>query len=152
MATQASTRTLAAALLDYADPNAVAVTDTHVELTYGELDCLSNRVARALRAVGVNGSFAVGLVFRTSAIAIVVECALAKIGAPVVAVPSATAAPERRNHPAYATTARAVVTTTEGLARIPDYVPAIALDSIDIQRLVAAVSEGPLEHPQADVA
>ena len=150
MVTLWSTRTLAESMLENATMDAVALSDGDNHLTYAEVDRWSNRVARALLLMGIKPSFPVGMVFRTSAIAVVVECALHKIGSPVVPVPSAKAAPQRRNHPAYSTMARAVITTTAGLDWIPDAIPAVALDTADLQRLIAGVSDAPITQADFD--
>lgn len=132
-------------LLARADANATAFDDGRIQLTYADLDQLSNRMARVLLAMGIDGSFEVGIVLRSSAMAAVIECALQKIGAPIVDVPSARADVHRRNHPAYATTARAIVTTTAGLELLPRYIPAVVIDGVVCQRIIDAVSDGPLK-------
>lgn len=144
MATPHSTGSLEV-LLARADANATAVDDGRIQLSYADVDQLSNRMARVLLAMGIDGSFEVGVVLRSSAMAAVIECALEKIGAPIVGVPSAKADTHRRNHPAYATNARAIVTTTAGLELLPRYIPAVVIDGVVCQRIIDAVSDGPLE-------
>ncbi|MFI9509808.1 AMP-binding protein [Nocardia sp. NPDC052566] len=63
------------------DPNAVVVSTADCELTYGELDRWSNRLARLLLSRGVGRNTRVALAIDTQVEAVVTERAIVKIGA-----------------------------------------------------------------------
>jgi non-ribosomal peptide synthetase component F len=67
------------------DPTAVAVSAADCELTYGELDLWSNRLARLLFARGAGHGVRIAVAVTPAVEAIVTEWAIAKTGAVAVA-------------------------------------------------------------------
>ena len=65
-------------------PDALAVKGTDGSMTYGELDCLANRMARALRELGVRRGDRVGIWLDKSALAVGCMQAALRLGAAYV--------------------------------------------------------------------
>lgn len=118
-------RLLTNLLLDSAArcPDRVAISDAAGELSYGALDALTNRMARALRELGVQRGDRVGIWLNKSATAVATMQAALRIGAVYVPVDSLAPA-ERLRTIASACDVAALVTTVDGA----DEAAAVGLD------------------------
>ncbi|WP_431957559.1 AMP-binding protein [Nocardia lijiangensis] len=82
------TRTGALASVDRFDPAAIAVSTADFDLTYGELDSWSNRLARVLLGMGAGPGATVAMAVEPTIEAAVTRWAIAKSGATPVLVSS----------------------------------------------------------------
>ncbi|WP_405179885.1 AMP-binding protein [Nocardia sp. NBC_01377] len=78
------TRTNAFALVETIDPAAVAVSSADCDLTYGELDAWSNRLARVLVELGARPGTRIAVAVDPAIEAAVTRMAVAKTGATAV--------------------------------------------------------------------
>ncbi|MGF0248160.1 amino acid adenylation domain-containing protein, partial [Rhodococcus erythropolis] len=125
------------------DPNALAVESTDGSLTYGELDILSNRIARVLvsRGLGTEDYVAVGV--PRSLTSVVSILAVAKTGAAFVPIDPAYP-DERINHLLIDSKVSFGLTTTAGRDRLPDIAEWLILDDPHFTKKCEEFSGSPL--------
>jgi len=99
-----------------AQPEAIALCDRDIRLTYRELDNRSDRLASGLRALGVGAGDRVGICLQRSAELVVTMLAVLKAGASYVPIDPAYPA-ERLAHTAQDAQLRVVVTRLPDLPR-----------------------------------
>ncbi|MBT1258472.1 amino acid adenylation domain-containing protein, partial [Rhodococcus erythropolis] len=125
------------------DPNALAVESADGSLTYGELDILSNRIARVLvsRGLGTEDYVAVGV--PRSLTSVVSILAVAKTGAAFVPIDPAYP-DERINHMLIDSMVSFGLTTTAGRDRLPDIAEWLILDDPHFTKKCEEFSGSPL--------
>lgn len=136
-------------------PNALAINGPDGSMTYGELDGLANRMARALADLGVRKGDRVGVWLDKSIRAVAAMQASLRLGATYV--PLDPLAPASRTAEIMNDcTMRAIVSTSERSQRILsgdfERMPCLivdGLDSLSYSRSLASFSDEPLDAPQA---
>ncbi|GAA0272121.1 hypothetical protein GCM10010302_07120 [Streptomyces polychromogenes] len=130
-------------------PNAVAVADDHVRLSYGELNARANRLARLLAARGVGPERLVAVMVERSADTVVALLAVMKAGG--ACLPIDPSYPTERIGYLLEDTRPACLITTEALlTRTGGAVPAVLLDGVRTTAELAAAGDtdlGPAERP-----
>ncbi|MFE9421943.1 amino acid adenylation domain-containing protein, partial [Kitasatospora sp. NPDC006697] len=132
-----------------ADPSAVAVVADGVELSYGELDARSNRLARLLVEHGVGPETRVAVVLERSAELITALLAVLKAGGAYV--PVDTAHPADRIEYLFADAAPMAVVCAAGTrSALPagSTLPVLALDEPATAERLAGLSAEPFAHPE----
>ncbi|MFJ8469206.1 amino acid adenylation domain-containing protein [Streptomyces swartbergensis] len=120
-------------------PDAVALSDTDAEVTYGELDQWSTRLAHGLRAAGVGDGALVGVCLERSAELVAVLLAVLKAGA--VYVPLDPAYPTERL--AYTAEDSCVAVVVSTLSEFPGLPGLEVLTPAQVLELGADGADGP---------
>ncbi|MBF6170939.1 non-ribosomal peptide synthetase [Nocardia blacklockiae] len=125
------------------DPRTVALRYGAEELTYGQLDRLSNRLARVLRAAGAGPETFVAVGIPRSIESVLAVLAVAKTGAAFLPVDPAYP-PQRKEHMLTDSGARLGVTVTACRSELPAGPHWLVLDEARTADRLAAVSDAPL--------
>ncbi|MFR9753249.1 amino acid adenylation domain-containing protein, partial [Nocardia sp. 004] len=112
-------------------PDSIAVGYEGVELTYAEFDARVNRLARLLISRGVGAESLVGLAIRRSLDLVVGMYAIVTAGGAYVPLDPDHPA-ERIAHVLDTARPTCVVTTSSDAAVLPDEVPVVAVDTVDL--------------------
>ncbi|NME81103.1 non-ribosomal peptide synthase/polyketide synthase [Rhodococcus sp. 105337] len=124
-------------------PDAVALSFRGREVTYGELDEWSTRVARLLIDSGIGPESVVALGLSRSVESAAVVWAVTKTGAAFVPVDPAYP-PDRIAYMLADCSAAIGITTTDHAAALPDTVPWLILDDPGVRRRIEETSDAPV--------
>ncbi|WP_431130660.1 amino acid adenylation domain-containing protein [Variovorax paradoxus] len=110
-----------------AAPDAIALAEGDAQMSYGELDQQSDRLAHRLQPLGVRAGDSVGLVLERSMEAVVAQLGILKAGAAYVPVPT-DFPPERIAHMLDEADARQVIATSAHRHLVPESRAVLLLD------------------------